>query len=428
MQVLFNAVQGIINLGAAAFLPIVLCIIGIIFKMDFWKALKSGLLVGIGFTGLNAVVSILINTISPVTDYYAATGSGFTIVDAGWPTLAGAAWATPFAAIIIPVCLILNIVLIKVKFTKTLNVDIWDYWHFMFTGAMVYYLMISNGINTGIAYVVGLVISLGLSIFALKIADIMGPTWRDYFGLEGTSAPHQAGQTIWLVALVVEKIIEKIPGLNKINVSMDTFAKKLGGFGDSTILGFVAGALLAIFTRQTPAVILSTAVGIASSMVLMPRMVSLLLEGITPIGKAATTFLKSKMGEDTEIEMGMDVALGIGDSTAITASIIMIPITVGIALIYPGNKFFPLGTLPTLVYYTAMCALAAKGDLFKTLLTTTIYMVYLVFAMNFLAAPATAVIAASKFVDVGNNLMVGTSLEAIPNLIVGIVSKILGWL
>ncbi|MBQ2658680.1 MAG: PTS galactitol transporter subunit IIC [Erysipelotrichaceae bacterium] len=427
MSFLFNTVQGIINLGAAVFLPIALCVLGVIFKMNFWKAMKSGLLVGIGFTGLNAVVGILINTITPVTDYYAATGSGFTIVDAGWPTLAGAAWATPFAAIIIPVCLVLNILLIRVKFTRTLNVDIWDYWHFMFSGAMVYYLLISHGVNAGLAYIIGLVISLGLSIFALKIADIMGPKWRDYFGLEGTSAPHQAGQTIWLIALVVEKIVEKIPGINKINISMDTFAKKLGGFGDSTILGFVAGVLLALLTRQSFPVILSTGVGIASSMVLMPRMVSLLMEGITPIGKAATSFIKSKMGEDTEIEMGMDIALGLGDSTAITASIIMIPITVGIALVFPGNKFFPLGTLPTLVYYTAMCALAANGDLFKTVITTSIYMVYLVFAMNFLAVPATAVIAASKFVEVGNNLMVGTSLEAIPNLITGIIAKILGW-
>jgi PTS system galactitol-specific IIC component len=426
MEVLLNLLQSIFNLGASTFLPIVLCIVGIFFKLDFWRSLKSGLLVGIGLLGLNAAVTILITTIAPVTGYFAEIGKGFTIVDAGWPVLASAAWSTPFSVVIIPACLLINIALIRAKFTKTLNVDIWDFWHFMFTAAMAYYLLLGAGVNVVVAYIIGLVIALSLSVLALKFADIMGPAWREYFGLEGTSAPHQAGISIWIIATIVNKILDKIPGINKINFTMESFAKKFGGIGDTTILGFIAGALLALFTKQTPAVILSTGVGVAGAMVLMPRMVSLLLEGITPIGKAATNYMQSKMGEDAEIYMGMDIALGLGDSTTIAAGIIMIPITVLIAIILPGNKFFPLGTLPALVYFTCMCALPAKGDLFRTVVTCSIYVLYYIAACNFLAVPATMVVAASKTVDVAGNLIVGSALDALPNLIVAIIAKLLG--
>ena len=426
MEILGTIIQTIINMGAGVFLPIILTIVGLVFGMNFWKALKSGLLVGIGYTCLNLIVNLLISTIAPVTSFFASSGEGYAIIDAGWSTLAGAAWATPFAAIIIPACLIINIILIKVHFTKTLNVDIWDYWHFMFTGAMAYYLLISNGVSIITAYIVGLVITLTLSVIALYLGDKMGIAWRDFFGLEGTSAPHQAAQTTWLVASLINKIIDIIPGLNKIHLTMDTFTKKFSLVGDSTILGFIIGCLLALFTGQDITTILTTGVGIASSMVVMPKMVSLLLEGITPIGKAAVSSLKKRMGEDVEIEMGMDVALGLGDPTTITAGVIMIPITVIIALIYPNNNFFPIGSLPALVYTTVMCSLATRGDLFRTLICATVYMFYFMFAMNFLAIPATAVVAASGTYDLAGNMIVGTALDALPNLIVGIVAKILG--
>lgn len=424
MTVVLNFIQSIINLGAAAFLPIVICIVGVIFRLDFWKALKGGLLVGIGFTGLNAVVSILINAIAPVTEFYAAEGAGFTIVDAGWPTLAGAAWATPFAVLIIPICLIVNIVLLRSRLTKTLNVDIWDYWHFMFTGAMAYYLLIGKGVNTGIAYAVGLIIAIVLSIVALFLADKMQPSWSEFFGLEGTSVPHQAALTTWLFCSFFNKIIAKIPGLNKIDFNLDTFSKKIGGIGETTILGFIMGAVLALFTRQGITGALSCGVGIAASVVLMPRMVSLLLEGITPIGKAATAYMKKKVGSEQEIYMGMDVALCLGDPTTITSGIIMIPIMVALALIIPGNSYFPLSTLPALVYTTCMASLAARGNLFRTILLSTLYLAFQIVVLNFLAIPATMIVEASGTFDVGGVQIVGSALDAFPNLIVGIIGKL----
>ena len=45
----------IIGLGAAVMMPILFTILGVCIGINFGKALKSGLLVGVGFVGLSVV-------------------------------------------------------------------------------------------------------------------------------------------------------------------------------------------------------------------------------------------------------------------------------------------------------------------------------------------------------------------------------------
>ena len=52
MDAVFSFFKGIVDLGAAVMLPIVLIIIGLFFRMKLGQAIKSGLMVGIGFQGL----------------------------------------------------------------------------------------------------------------------------------------------------------------------------------------------------------------------------------------------------------------------------------------------------------------------------------------------------------------------------------------
>ena len=49
MEILTNIIQEILNIGAIAFLPIIVTILGLVFRMKFFEAFKSGLLFGIGF-------------------------------------------------------------------------------------------------------------------------------------------------------------------------------------------------------------------------------------------------------------------------------------------------------------------------------------------------------------------------------------------
>ena len=52
----------IIGLGAAVMMPIIFTILGVCIGIKLSKALKSGLLVGVGFVGLSVVTALLTST------------------------------------------------------------------------------------------------------------------------------------------------------------------------------------------------------------------------------------------------------------------------------------------------------------------------------------------------------------------------------
>ena len=110
METLLNLVQGFLDIGAVAMLPIFITIMGLVFGMGFFKSLKNGLLVGIGFQGISLVITFMMEAIDPVITYFSSAGSSvsFSIVDVGWASLAAAAWASPFAAIVLPAGFVLN--------------------------------------------------------------------------------------------------------------------------------------------------------------------------------------------------------------------------------------------------------------------------------------------------------------------------------
>ena len=55
------------------------------------------------------------------------------------PISASVAYNTTVGAFIIPVCLAVNLVLLLLGCTRTINIDLWNYWHFAFIGAVIYF-------------------------------------------------------------------------------------------------------------------------------------------------------------------------------------------------------------------------------------------------------------------------------------------------
>ncbi|HHW17298.1 MAG TPA: PTS galactitol transporter subunit IIC [Firmicutes bacterium] len=414
MDALLNIVRGILGLGAGTMLPIFITIFGLVFKMGFGKALKSGLLIGIGFQGLNLVVGLLRTTITPVVDVFAKSGQGFTIVDMGWQTLAAAAWATPFAALVVPLGFLLNLALIYAKFTNTLNVDLWNYWHFIFGGTLVYVVTKS--------YLAGLGFALFLSVLSLKLGDIIAPRWQEYFGVPGTTCTtiyHLT--TLQPFAILTNKIVDFIPGLNRWDISPGKIKEKYGMLGEPAIQGLLAGSLLAVIARLKLTQVLQVGVGVSATMILMPRMVSLLMEGLTPIGRAAKASMESRLG-GRDLNIGMDIALGLGDPTVITGAILMVPITVGLALVIPGNRYFPLAMLASLAYQVTLNAMWSKGNLLRSILGTSLIMVYTIFAFNYMAPFCTDVVRWAGISTPG--LVVGGALQSLPNFIVTVIANL----
>lgn len=423
MQIINTIIQFIMDLGGAVFLPIMITILGLIFGLKFFESLKNGLRIGIGFIGINAILSLLIDGLQPIVQHYAADGTGFTITDIGWEGIASIAWSTPFALIIVPLGMILNYVLIRVKFTKTMDVDVWNYFHFILGAALAYYIALGAGASTAVAVLIGILAGLGTFVLVLKFADIIAPKWQSYYGLEGTTCCNNDAYLIWFIDWVVCKILDAIPKVKNIHIDLKWINDKLGSFGETSVLTFFVGILLCVLTGQDLATTLSTSVTLCAAIVLLPRMVSLLMEGLVPISNVARKFFQKRLGDDYQVNIGMDEALCLGDQPGLECAVIMIPITVAVAFL-PGIGVFPLSGLGSLAYSTCMCSLYADGDIFKILVSTTVVEIYTLYAMTFMAPLATELANEAGYISSQATLVTGSSIEEWNCLLIGLIGKL----
>jgi PTS system galactitol-specific IIC component len=410
-------IQKILDLGPVVMLPIMIFLLGLFFRMKIGAALKAGLLVGIGFQGLNLVVNLLMSSISPATEYYKAMGKGFTTVDIGFAAIGGASWGVPFAAIAVLIIVAINIILLRLKVTNVMNIDIWNFIHFLIPGALAYALFGNILLGLGVTVVFG--------VLTLYAAQKVAPRWQEYFGLEGTTCSTFSFITLtYPASLLINKIIDFIPGLNKVDISMDKIANKLGFFGDPAVVGLFVGIFLGILTKQPWTVCLTMAIGIAAVLNLLPRMVSVMMEGLSSVGNSVQEYMKRKMGNETKLNIGMDIALSLGDPAVITVTVLCIPIVILFAFIIPNMTYFPVGLLGAVCYVIPMCAMASDGNVLRTFISSVINLFFVVLLSNYFAPEATEMMKVTG-VKVSGMITDGHFGFNIGNIIIGFLSKVL---
>ena len=97
----------------------------------------------------------------------------------------------------------------------------------------------------------------------------------------------------------------------------------------------------------------------------------------------------SKMDEGSDLNIGMDIALGLGDPCTITTTILTIPLVILFALILPGVRFFPVGLLMSVCYISVLCAMESKGNLFRSVISSTVFCIITMYLAAYVAPGAT---------------------------------------
>lgn len=369
----------IMSLGASVMMPIIFLILGLCIGMGFGKSLVSGLKVGVGFVGLSVVTQLLSDNIGPAVNAMVKTYHlHLYTLDIGWPAASQVAFATSVGAIIIPLGLLVNIICLLIGATKTLNIDLWNYWHFAFIGSIVYFATNNFWWGMFAACVTIIVTLIGADRSQKKAEDFYG---KDLIGI---SIPQAFCVSFIPYAVIVNWIIDRIPGLNKIDIDANKMKEKFGVLGDPIVLGIIVGILIGILARYSLAKILQLGVILAAVMVLIPRITSLFIEGLSPIAKRTQRLVKSHFkGKDFNI--GMTPALVIGHPVTLVTSLLLIPIILFLSVIIPGNQFLPLASLSGLIYIFPLVLPYTKGNVFKTLLVGIVSLVLGVLSATTLA-------------------------------------------
>jgi PTS system galactitol-specific IIC component len=366
----------IIGLGAAVMMPIIFTVLGLCIGIRFGNAMKSGLKVGVGFVGLSIITALLTSSLGPALNKVVGIYDlQLQVFDMGWPAAAAVAYNTAVGAFIIPVCLGVNLIMLLTKTTRTVNIDLWNYWHFAFIGAVVYFA--SNSVAWGFFA------AIICYIITLVLADITAKKFQGYYeGMEGISIPQPFCAGFVPFAYLINKGLDKIPGMNKLEIDAEGLKKKFGVMGEPLFLGVIVGIVIGCLTCESASqivdqipYILGLGIKMGAVMELIPRVTVLFIEGLKPISDATRQLIARKFKGADGLNIGMSPALVIGHPTTLVVSLLLIPFTLLVAVVLPGNEFLPLASLAGMFYLFPLILPYTKGNVLKTFIIGLVVLV-----------------------------------------------------
>ena len=389
LDFLVTFLNSFLDLGIPIIAPALLFILAILFRVPLGRAIRSAITYGIGFIGIFVVLDLLLGALAGVAELL-AEGSGvtFEVVDVGWPVLAAIAFGVPTFATIFIGTLVINIVMFILKWTKTIDIDFHNYYHWVVPATVVYFATDNLWAGT----IVGLV----NVVITLKIADWTEEDVAEWWDLPGISIPHMSSVGWYPFANLLDWIIDRIPGINKIRIDTKGLQEKIGVLGEPMLVGGIIGLLLGAGARMSVVDTINMAMNLGASMVLMPRMISLLMEGLVPVFQAARKWMLDHF-PDYDFRVGLDGAVLVGKPEVLIIGMVMVPIMVLLALILPGNIVFPFADLAVLGFFTMWAVGVNRGNLFRGLIIGTLICAAILYGAGFVAPTLTRMGSATGF-------------------------------
>ncbi|HWQ80190.1 MAG TPA: PTS transporter subunit IIC [Anaerovoracaceae bacterium] len=378
MSIIKSAVDFVLNLGPSVMMPVIITIFGLCLGQGLKKSFRAGVTIGVGFVAINLVVNLLLGSVGPATTALVENlGFKLDIVDVGWPIGAAISWGTPVAPLLIPIILIMNLILLAVNYTKTMDIDIWNYWHFIFAGSVAYYATDNM--------FMGILAGCLTAAVTFKLADWTAPALEYHFGLPGVSLPHSETVNFAPIMYLMNKIEDHIPGLNKLNADPESIRKRFGLLGEPMMMGLLLGILMALLGGFDLSGVLTLGIQISAGLTIMPKMVALLMEGLIPFSEGARDFIQKRFpGKDVYI--GLDAAIVIGHPANMAVALLMVPIAIFMAMLLPYNRMLPLADLAVLPFTMVWAVAASRGNIIRGLINGIVTM-FLVFFLATTLAP-----------------------------------------
>lgn len=389
--------------GPTVMLPVIITVIGLIFGLKITRAFKSGLTLGIGFAGIKLILDFMTTNVGPAAKAMVErTGVQLDALDVGWGSIAAVTWASPIIALLVFAILIVNIILLILKRTNTLDVDIWNYHHMAIVGVMVYFVTKNVLLGVGASVV--------MAIITFKISDWSQPMVEGFFGIPGVSLPTVSALSSLVIAWPLNWVLDRIPLFRKSTFTIKDAQKYLGFFGDSMIMGLAIGLVIGVLAGFDVTQIFQLGVSMSAVLVLIPKMTSLFMEGLMPISDAAQKWSQAKF-KGRRLFIGLDAAVVVGNPDVITTALIIIPLTIAMALVLPGNRVLPFADLAVVPFRVAMVVALTRGNLLKNIVIGLVVTASLLWCGT-ATAPVLTAIAKSVGIELGANAMLISSFAA----------------
>lgn len=386
MDAVMGVIQYILDLGPSVMMPIIIFALSMVFGISVSKAVRAGVVIGIGFIAINLVVGLMVNALAPATQAMIANyGLSMDVMDVGWPIGAAISFGT---SAVVPwvfvLGIILNVVMLALNWTQTADIDMWNYWHFIFVAAFIN-VALRDALGQTTALIIALSVSMVGAAITFKLADWTAPIVQKFFELPGVSLPHMETVTWAPVGYAVNWLLDRIPGVKDWYADPESIKKRYGVLGETMIVGTVLGLIIGLLAYAPTlgsdfggsfAKILNTAISLGAVMMVLPRMVAILMEGLLPLSDGARDFI-TKRFPGRQIHIGLDAAVAIGHPANVATGLIMVPMAIGIAILLNAigvNRMLPFADLAILPFYAIWAVGWSKGNIIRGVINGAVFL------------------------------------------------------
>lgn len=373
MSSAYRAIEYLIDIGPVIIIPAILFLIGLFSTRNILKNLKNCVFIFLGMLSVTLLITMFVNFFEPLVNTILINSlKEYEIIDTGWMVTEIIAFNSPIVLYTIIAIFGLNIIMLLFRFTRTINIDLWGYWSFLLAGSIIFTI-------TGIEWI-GILISAIVAAITFVLADIYAHHIETYYGIRGISNT-QAHIICWApFSHIINIILNKIPFIKRVHLFYGELQYKLGIFSEPLITGFILGFIVGIITRFRtltlnlgPDLLFALMSGLRLSiiMILLPRAVNLLMKGLVPVINDIRRLIRHRFTRRA-IYIGLDSIVLVGHPSVIGLSVIIIPLTVYISTILPGNQVLPSADLIMIPFFMIWAVTISHGDLFRSFISSTL--------------------------------------------------------
>lgn len=339
MDYIVSALNWFGQLPGPVMMFLMFLVFNLLLRIPLGKSLRAAFMYALGLFSLSTFAfDIFLGTVVGVGDAMVQNlGLTKTIVDFGTgvtPILL----SNPIVVWAIPIGILTNIIMIALKLTKTLDVDIYNILYFWGMPAVLVYVSTGNVVFALLSIVI-------TGILTLKVADWSAPHIHEVMPqFKGISFPYVYSAFYGPVAYWFNKLFDKIPFIRDSNFTAGSIKKKFGVLGEPGLIGFVLGLVMAIMGGYKFTDALMVGIKLGAALYFVPICTKILIEGLNETSSVLTAWVK-KHFKDREIYIGLDGVLLSSMPETLAVGLLLVPIALLVAFILPWNQVLPIGML-----------------------------------------------------------------------------------
>lgn len=380
IETLNHSFNFFISLGGSAMMFIIITLLSLAFRVPFSKSIEGGLRMAIALTGMGAVISLLTSAFGPALDAFVkSTGVNLSITDLGWAPLAVITWGSMYTLYFAFICTLTNLVMLFLKVTNTLNVDLFNIWNISVLGLLIHYYSGNNIFITSIFVVF---------LYALMLfnADAIKPTIDDLLDYDKENITTTAHPSLLVapIVMIFNKLIDVcIPFIDRFDFDAETLNKKIGFWGSKFAIGVYLGVFIGILGRQDIPSIFTLAFTAGVALELFGIVGGWFGPAIEPLSDGISTMMSKRL-RGRKLYVAIDWPILASRAEIWAVANILAPILLVIAMVLPGNKVLPLGGI-ILTVLTPALLIVTRGRVIRMTLIGTIMIPLFLWASTWIA-------------------------------------------